>query len=313
MPSPAWPAIPYADWADSCTTLHLWTQIVGKVRVARTPWMNHSWHSTLHLTATGLTTTPVPAGEGTVQVELDLLGHRLRVASSTGAEAGFGLVPMSVADFHDRVLSALEKVGAPTEIHPLPNEVEAPVPFAQDRENASYDREAVERFFRALSSADRVFKRFRSRYLGKSSPVHFFWGSFDLAVTRFTGREAPPHPGGIPNLPDWITREAYSHEVSSAGFWPGGPPHPHPIFYSYAYPTPEGFSDARVRPDAATWSTELGEFVLPYEAVRTAPDPEAVLLDFLQDSWEAAAEAGGWDREGLEWDGSQVPERYREG
>jgi hypothetical protein len=308
---PAWPALPYEAWADTCTTLHLWAQILGKVRVARTPWENHSWHVPLYVTSRGHTTSPIPVGHGSVQLDLDFLGHRVSVATSRGAAAEFALEPMPVADFYGRVMDALESVGAPTKIHSRPNEVESPIPFAEDREHASYDSVAAERFFRALTTIDGVFKRFRARFLGKCSPVHFFWGSFDHAVTRFSGRTAPEHPGGIPNLPDWITREAYSHEVSSAGFWPGGAAFPAPIFYSYAYPTPEGFSDRPVRPDAATWNADLGEFVLEYEAVRTAPDPDATLMAFLEDTYEAAAECAGWDRERLEWDSRTVPEAYR--
>jgi hypothetical protein len=246
-----------------------------------------------------------------MQVGLDFIGHRLSVSTSRGAAAEFALEPMSVAEFHGRVMDALESVGAPTEIHSHPNEVEDPIPFAEDRLHDAYDAAAVERFFRVLSTVDGVFKRFRARFLGKCSPVHFFWGSFDHAVTRFSGREAPEHPGGIPNLPDWITREAYSHEVSSAGFWPGGPAFPAPMFYSYAYPTPEGFAQRAIRPDATQWSSDLGEFVLEYEAVRTADDPDATLMAFLEDTYVAAAETGAWDREHLEWDPSQVPERYR--
>jgi hypothetical protein len=253
---PAWPALPFEPWAETCTTLHLWTQIVGKIRVARAPWQNHSWHVPLYLTSRGLTTSPVPLGHGALQVDLDLIGHRLSVTTSRGAASEFALEPMPVADFYGRVMDALDSVGAPTRIHDRPNEVESPIPFAEDREHGAYDAEAVERFFRVLTTVDGVFKRFRARFLGKCSPVHFFWGSFDHAVTRFSGRPAPEHPGGIPNLPDWITREAYSHEVSSAGFWPGGAAFPAPLFYSYAYPTPEGFAEREVRPAATTWNSD---------------------------------------------------------
>jgi hypothetical protein len=307
----AWPALPYADWADTIATLHRWTQIVGKVRTARAPWVNHSWHVTLHTTPRGLTTGAIPAPPEAFSIELDLLSHQLRVESPRG-RAGFDLAPMSVAAFYQQTTKLLEDLELATEIDPVPNEVEDPIPFAEDTEHDAYDAEAVTRFFHALVQVDRVFHRFRSRFLGKCSPVHFFWGSFDHAVTRFSGRTAPTHPGGFPNLPDWITREAYSHEVSSAGFWPGGDSHPHPIFYSYAYPSPEGFSECPVRPDAAQWVDELGEWVLPYEAVRTAEDPDATLLAFLEDTYAGAADKAGWDREALEWTGEGVPEERRD-
>ncbi len=297
----AWPHLPYEDWADTCTTLHLWLQILGKIRLAGTPWVNHQWHVTLYLTSRGLTTSPIPHSGRTFQIDLDFINHRLRIEGSGGEVGGLELGPRSVADFHDRLLEELGKLGYPVEIHGTPNELPDPVPFAEDHDNASYDAEAVNRFWRVLTAADRVFKDFRGRFIGKSSPVHFFWGAMDLAVTRFSGARAPEHPGGIPHLPDWITREAYSHEVSSAGFWPGGPSHPHPIFYAYAYPEPNGYREASVRPEGAAWSEELKEFILPYEVVRSAEEPEAALMAFLQSTYDHAADLAGWERGALEW------------
>ena len=298
--SAGWPEIPFEPWKESCATLHLWTQIVGKYRLARTPWVNHSWHATLYVTPRGLTTSEIPDGARAVQADFDFIDHALIVSASDGAQQRIDLQPMSVADFHARFREALEAIGANAAFHSSPNEVANPIPFARDREHAAYDGEAVQRFWRALLRIDRVFKHFRTGFLGKCSPVHLFWGSFDLAVTRFSGRTAPPHPGGIPALPDDVTREAYSHEVSSAGFWPGGGPIDHPVFYSYAYPTPEGFAEAEVGPKDAVFDRDLGEFLLPYDAVRSAADPEAALLEFLQTTYVAAADLAGWDRAALE-------------
>jgi hypothetical protein len=295
-----WPELPYADWRDTCATLHLWTQIVGKLRVAQTPWLNHSWHVTLYLTARGLTTSPIPHGHRTFQVDFDFIDHLLRIDTSDGAQRQVSLRPQSVADFHAAVGRALADVGIEVTIDRQPNEIAGAIPFDEDREHASYDPEYAQRFWRILVQADRVLKTFRTGFLGKSSPVHFFWGSFDLAVTRFSGRRAPLHPGGIPNLPDSVAREAYSHEVSSVGFWPGGGAIDFPAFYSYAYPEPAGFREARVRPDAASFNEALGEFVLPYDAVRTAASPDRALLAFAQSTFDAAAELGRWDRAQLE-------------
>ncbi len=302
VPSPhAWPPLPWEAWKDTAHTLHRWTQIVGKVRTARAPWVNHSWHVALHLTSRGLTTRPIPMAGGTFELLFDFLAHRLVIQTSGGGEGTVELRPRSVADFHRDLMGHLDALGAGTRIHPAPNEVEDATPFAQDHHHASYDPEAAEAFWRVLSSSARVMEVFRAEFTGKCSPVHFFWGSFDLAVTRFSGRTAPTHPGGIPNLPDDVAREAYSHEVSSLGFWPGGDAHPEPIFYSYAYPGPEGFAEARVEPDAAYWLQGLGEFALPYEAVRHSPDPDAEILRFARSSYAAAADRGGWDRQGVEW------------
>lgn len=299
--SQAWPPLPLEAWADTCAMLHLWTQIVGKIRCAQSPWLNHSWHVTLHVTARGLSTTPIPYGTRTFQVDFDFIGHQLVVLSSDGGIGGFALRTQSVAAFHRRLMDAMAQLGLRVDIHKRPNELTDPIHrFDRDEVHRAYDREYAERFWRVLVQADRVFKRFRARFVGKCSPVHFFWGAADLAVTRFSGRRAPQHPGGIPNLPDWVTREAYSHEVSSCGFWPGGGPVPHAAFYSYAYPEPAGFAEADIRPAAAYYSGELGEFVLPYDAVRLSDTPDDTLLDFLQTTYEAAADLGRWDRDALE-------------
>lgn len=295
-----WPPLPPAGWADTYATLHRWAQVVGKVRLARTPWVNHSWHVTLYVTARGLTTGLVPHDGQSFQVDFDFIDHRLLARTSAGRAAHLDLRPMSVAAFYRAVMRALADLGAPTVIHPRPNELPDATPFAADEARASYDPAAAHAFWRALVQADRVLGRFRAGFVGKCSPVHFFWGSFDLAVTRFSGRPAPPHPGGVPHLPDRVVREAYSHEVSSAGFWPGGGAVPYPAFYSYAYPEPAGFKDAAVRPKEAFYSPDLKEFVLPYEAVRTAADPDDLLLGFLEDTYRAAADLGGWDRAALE-------------
>jgi hypothetical protein len=295
-----WPALPYAAWRDSCLTLQLWTQIVGKIRLAKTPWQNHSWHVALYVSSRGLTTSPIPDGARTFQIDFDFVDHALLISTSDGTEQRLALVAQSVASFHAAVMAALAALGIAVTIDEMPNELPQPVRFSEDHTHAAYDRDAVQRFWRVLLQVDRVFKQFRTGFLGKSSPVHFFWGSFDLAVTRFSGRTAPLHPGGVPHLADAVAREAYSHEVSSAGFWPGGGGIDYPAFYSYAYPAPEGFAAANVRPDAAFFSTQLGEFILPYDAVRTAADPDATLLGFLQSTYDAAADAAKWDRAALE-------------
>ena len=292
-----WPAIPYPEWRETCAALHLWTQMVGKYRLSRTPWLNHSWQVTLYVVPEGLTTGPVPDG-GATSVTFDLRQHRLVVAGSRGVR-DFALAPMSVARFHDSLRDAVEGAGGHFAIHELPNELPDPVRFPDDREERPYDADAVERFHRALLAIAAVFGEFRTGFVGKASPVHLFWGAFDLAVTRFSGRRAPEHPGGIPNMPDAITREAYSHEVSSAGFWPGGMGIDEPMFYSYAYPQPDGFAEADAGPHAR-WDADLGEFLLPYEAVRTSGDPAGTLMDFLQKTYAAAADLGGWDRSALE-------------
>jgi len=294
-----WPPLPYADWADTCAAIHLWTQIVGKYRLAYTPWVNHAWHATLYVTPRGLSTGPVPDGDGALTLTFDFRDHALVGETLTRRES-IPLQAMSVADFLNRATALVERLGGRMVIHGAPNEVPDAKPFAEDTAQRPYDRQAVERFHRALVTVSQVFERFRTGFVGKVSPVHLFWGSFDLAVTRFSGRKAPLHPGGIPALPDGITQEAYSHEVSSAGFWPGGGGVDEPMFYSYAYPAPERFAERTVEPAAARFDQKLREFVLPYEAVRTSADPEGDLLRFLQSTYVAAADLAGWDRQALE-------------
>jgi hypothetical protein len=295
-----WPELPLAAWRETCATLHLFTQIVGKIRLSRTPWLNHSWHVALYVSARGLTTSPIPWGERTFQVDFDFIDHVLRVSSSDGAQRQFALARQSVASFYAAIVTTLAELGIQVEIDDMPSELPDPIRFSQDDKHASYDPDAVRRFFQILVNADRVFKQFRTGFLGKASPVHFFWGSFDLAVTRFSGRRAPRHPGGVPHLPDEVVREAYSHEESSAGFWPGSGAIDYPAFYCYAYPEPTGFRAAKVQPEAAFFSQALGEFILPYDAVRTAAQPDQALLDFLQSTYVAAADAAKWDRDALE-------------
>jgi Family of unknown function (DUF5996) len=298
--SSGWPEIPYEPWRETCSALHLYAQLVGKYRLARTPWVNHSWHATFYVDVRGLTTSLVPDNPGGVEISFDLLSHAVTGATTNGRRSEFALERMSVAGFHTRFVDLLRSLGATPEDFGRPNEVPNPMPFTEDQAERPYDAEAVERYFQALVSVDRVFKRFRTGFLGKVSPVHLFWGSFDLAVTRFSGRTAPRHPGGVPALPDSVTREAYSHEVSSAGFWPGGSGVDFPAFYSYAYPKPDGFEAARLSSGAAYFDEKLGEFLLPYDAVRRSPDPEAILMDFLESTYRFAADLGGWDRAALE-------------
>lgn len=294
-----WPELPYSAWRETALTLQLWTQIVGKIRLALSPWLNHGWQVPLYVSARGLTTSPIPTGREILEIEFDFIAHRLAVRTSRSEERFLELKPRSVADFHRETFRLLREIGVAVTINEMPNEVADPIRFSEDDVHASYDADAAHRFWRALVQADRVFKLFRSGYLGKVSPVHFFWGSFDLAVTRFSGRTAPLHPGGVPGLPDDVTREAYSHEVSSAGFWPGSDAYPQAAFYSYAYPEPPGFRDAPMSP-GASFDTNLGEYILPYDAVRKAQDPDALLLDFLNRTYAAAADAAGWDRAALE-------------
>jgi hypothetical protein len=295
-----WPELPTAAWRETCETLQLWSQIVGKIRLARSPWLNHSWHVALYVTARGLTTSPIPDGVRSFQIDFDLIDHHLRISTSDGATRQFALAEKSVAGFYAAIVADLSALGIQVTIDETPNELPEPIRFSLDNRHASYDPDAVQRFFQILVNADRVFKQFRTGFLGKASPVHFFWGSFDLAVTRFSGRRAPRHPGGVPHLPDEVACEAYSHEVSSAGFWPGSGAIDYPAFYSYAYPEPAGFRTTKVQPDAAFFSEALGEYILPYDAVRTAAAPDQALLDFLQSTYEAAANAAKWDRDALE-------------
>jgi Family of unknown function (DUF5996) len=294
-----WPELAYPTWRDTAATLQLWTQIVGKVRLALTPWINHSWQVPLYVTARGLSTSPIPAGGEIFEIDFDFIEHRLVVRVSSGAERALALQSKSVAEFYHEVMDLLQGLGIVVAIHEMPNELPDPIAFSKDRAHHSYDPSAAHAFWRVLIQADRLFKHFRSGFLGKASPVHFFWGSFDLAATRFSGRPAPPHPGGVPGLPDAITREAYSHEVSSAGFWPGNDAFPAAVFYSYAYPEPPGFRDRPVAA-GAYFEAKLGEFILPYETVRLSAAPDTLLLDFLSSTYTAAAEAGGWERAQLE-------------
>jgi hypothetical protein len=299
-PPDPWPALSLEAWADTYATLHMWTQIVGKIRLARTPWINHSWHVTLYVTARGLSTSPIPYGARTFQIDFDFVDHELKLESSDGGRRVLRLEPQSVAAFYGRLMEEMGQLDLRVRISPKPNEVPDPIRFDRDDTHRAYDREYANRFWRVLVQADRVLKQFRARFVGKCSPVHFFWGAPDLAVTRFSGRGAPEHPGGIPNLPDSVTREAYSHEVSSCGFWPGGGTAPYPAFYAYAYPEPAGFSEAPVGPVGAFYSRELREFLLPYDEVRQSDSPDETLLEFLQKTYEAAATLARWDRAALE-------------
>jgi len=298
--SQPWPELDYAQWKDTCATLHLWTQIVGKIRLAQTPWLNHAWHVPLYVTTQGLSTSPIPYDKRTFQIDFDLVNHLLLIETNDGAVTSMPLKGRSVADFYASLLAVLGSLGLRVRIHKTPSEMVDGIAFDQDHRHATYDPQAAHRFGQALVQTDRVFKQFRARFIGKCSPVHFFWGSFDLAVTRFSGRPAPQHPGGVPNCPDWVTREAYSHEVSSCGFWPGGEALPYPVFYAYAYPEPFGFKSAAVRPKGARYNADFHEFILPYEEVRLAPEPDVMLLDFLQSSYDAVANLGRWDRAALE-------------
>lgn len=298
-PSSSWPPLPLAPWQATHDALHRWTQVVGKLKLACTPWTNHSWHVAFALTARGLGSGVMPCADRFWQAEFDFVAHQLRFEASDGRSAHVPLEAQSLATFHERVREALAQLGVPMAIHTMPCEIPGALPFDEDHEVRPYDGDAAQRFWRVLLQADRVLRIFRARFTGKASPVHFFWGAMDLAVTRFSGRRAPPHPGGAPNMGDWVMREAYSHEVSSCGFW-AGPGLGEPAFYSYAYPQPEGFAQWKVRPEQAFYSDALREFILPYEAVRTSADPDATLLAFLQSTYEAAATLAKWDREALE-------------
>lgn len=295
-----WPILRYDEWKDTLDTLHLWSQVVGKIRLQQEFFLNHWWHVTLYVTQRGLTTSMMPYRNGrSFSIDFDFVHDKLLIRECDGGRAEFALQPMSVAAFYERTMTALADLDIYVKINTKPNEMTDATPLDRDTVHASYDKGYVERFWRALLQADRLCKAFRSRFIGKSSPVHFFWGGFDLAETRFSGRLAPPHPGGIPNMPDWATREAYSHEVQSVGFWPGGYGL-EAMFYSYAYPTPDAFSQAKVLPEQATWNTQLREFLLPYDAVRNAPDPDRAVLDFFSSTYEAAANLLRWDRASLE-------------
>lgn len=299
-----WPSIPITQWQDTRDTLHLYTQVVGKIRLASEPLVNHWWNSTLYVTATGLTTSLMPHPTGTAfQIDFDLRDHRLDVGRVDGVRRSLPLEDRSVAEFHRSVMAMLDELGLSTTIWPVPVEIPDAIPFADDHTHVRYDPDAVHLFWRALVEMQRVFNVFRARFVGKASPVHLFWGALDLAYTRFSGRPAPPHPGGAPNCGPHVMWEAYSHEVSSCGYWPGGPGE-EGIFYAYAYPEPPGYREARIAPAGARWDDELAEFVLPYELVRTAADPDAVLLAFLQSTYEAAATTAAWDGNALDRQGA---------
>jgi uncharacterized protein DUF5996 len=296
----SWPVLDLKEWIDTRDTFHLWLQILGKVRLKQTPWVNHGWHTALYVSARGLTTSTIPHGRREFQMNLDLIDHRLTIESSDGRVGGFALAPQPVAAFYSRVMEELTRLALPVRIFARPNELAEVVPFADDQVHRSYDGDAVTRFWQILVQVDRVMKEFRARFTGKCSPIHLWWGAMDLAVSRFSGRTAPLHPGGIPNLPDRVTREAYSHEVSSCGFWSGTAPIDYPAFYAYVYPEPAGFSEARVGPPGAFYSPEFREFVLPYDRVRQSSSPDETLLQFFQTAYEAAADLGKWDRGALE-------------
>ncbi|MVN21680.1 DUF5996 family protein [Mucilaginibacter arboris] len=297
-----WPELKFEELKETVATVQLWTQIVGKIRLSKTPWINHSWHVTLYVSAKGLTTGSIPYEGGIFQIDFDFIYHKLIINSSWNESVSFDLKPRSVANFYQELLEKLELIGIHINIYAVPNEVEPAIPFQEDEIHHAYNKEQMNKLWQALIKTYNVFTRFRTGFVGKCSPVHLFWGAFDLAVTRFSGRKAPLHPGGSPNIPLKVMQEAYSHEVSSCGFWPGNESFPQPVFYAYCYPTNASFSTQKVGPPEAFYSEEMGEFFLPYEVVRSAPDPESVLLRFLQTTYEAAAITGNWDREALECD-----------
>jgi Family of unknown function (DUF5996) len=295
-----WPALPYAEWKDTLATLHMWLQIVGKIRMTQTPHVNHWWEVVLYVSARGLTTSPMPYKDlRAFQIDFDFIDHVLYLQECNGGRTSFPLEPLPVAQFYAKVMESLRSLGFDVSIRTMPSEVADAIPFDLDYTHASYDKTYAHRFWRVLLQADRLLKIFRSRFIGKVSPVHLFWGGPDLAVTRFSGRRAPAHPGGVPNIPDWAMRDAYSHEVSSAGFWPGNAAID-ASFYAYAYPEPSGFSQAPVKPSAAYYDTHFREFILPYETVRASNDPDGMVHAFLQSTYEAAATFGAWDRAALE-------------
>jgi hypothetical protein len=305
MSNPAWPDLTLSEWEDTRDTLHLWTQVVGKVRLSLEPMRNHWWQVALYVSARGLTTSLMPTDDGRgLEIEFDFVDHVLRLQTTDGSERTLALEPRSVADFYRATMAALIELGIAVSVYPRPTEIADAIPFPADEVHRSYDPDAAQRFWHALVQADRVMRIFRDRFLGKASPVHFFWGAPDLAETRFSGRTAPLHPGGVPNCPDRVQQLAYSHELHSVGFWPGGGGEG--SFYAYAYPQPDGFAEWPILPEAAHYETAAGEFILPYADVRAAADPDAMLLTFFQSSYEAAADLGGWDRTALEADPSSL-------
>ncbi len=299
MTTNRWPELPLAEWKDTYDTLHLWTQIIGKIRLELSPFINHWWNTTYYVTARGITTSPIPYNGKHFQIDFDFIAHLLKIETTDGSIKNLSLRPCSVSEFYHEIMSAMESLGMPVTIWTTPVEVQDRTPFERDHKHTSYDPEYTQRFWQILAHTSQVFTEFRSRFIGKASPVHFFWGAFDLAVTRFSGRPAPPHPGA-PNCGRFVMVDAYSHELSSCGFWPGGGPVDGPIFYSYAYPEPMGFKNYPIQPQEAYYQHELGEFILPYDAVRTAKSPDEVLLSFLQSTYEAEATNAKWDRHALE-------------
>lgn len=295
-----WPKLSFKEAQKTYETIHLWTQIVGKIRLVKTPWINHSWHVTLYVTPSGFTTSDIVDGEKHFQLDFDFIRHQLQLKTSAGETSSIDLKKLSVAGCYKQLLEALQQVGIRADIYPVPNELENPIPFYEDETHGTYNPDHATALHQAFLRAHDVFTRFRAGFSGKCSPVHLFWGGFDLAVSRFSGRDAPLHPGGVPHLPDWVAQEAYSKEVCSCGFWPGSEAFPAAAFYSYVYPEPEGYKDARIKPDQAYYHPELREFILPYDAVQEAADPEAVLMDFLRSTYEAAANLARWDRKALE-------------
>ncbi len=300
-----WPEIPFNDWKETFYTIQLWVQIVGKIRLIKMPWINHSWHVTLYVSPVGLTTGSIPHENGIFQIDFDFQNHWLTITTSTGQNEKIDLYPRSVASFYNELFAKLESMDIQAYIYAVPNEIEPAIPFKEDETHKSYDKEKMNLYFQALVSTHSVFTRFRAGFIGKCSPVHIFGGAFDLAVTRFSGREAPQHPGGVPNIPLKVMQESYSHEVSSCGLWPGSEQFQMPAFYSYCYPTPASFGEQKVAPEEAFYSKEMGEFFLPYDAVRLSDNPEATLLQFMQSTYEAAANTANWDREKLEFDFSE--------
>jgi len=302
MSADLWPDIEFSRWKDTLATVHLWVQIIGKIRLKAMPWLNHSWHVTLYVTPKGLSTGTMPYAYGVFEIEFNFLHHILTITTSKGIQQDVGLYSRTVSDFYTEVFAKLKQAGIDITIHGAPNEIETAIPFEKDIVHKTYDKEQMRNFWQALVQVHNVFTRFRAGFRGKCSPVHFFWGAFDLAVTRFSGETAPLHSGGAPNMPLHVMQEAYSHEVSSCGFWPGNDAFSHAAFYAYCYPTPEGFSEQPVKPAEAFYSKEMGEFFLAYDVVRNAANPEETLMQFLNSTYEAAAVAGGWDRSGLECD-----------
>ncbi|HEY2728218.1 MAG TPA: DUF5996 family protein, partial [Parafilimonas sp.] len=297
-----WPDIEYNNWKDTLSTIQLWVQIVGKIRLKAMPWLNHSWHVTLYVTPQGLSTDSMPYQAGIFEIEFNFHQHILTISTSTGRQQEVKLYPRTVADFYKELFSKLKQAGIKINIYPVPNEIEVAIPFEEDEIHKTYDKVQMQNYWKALVLIHNVFMKFRSGFRGKCSPVHFFWGAFDLAVTRFSGRQAPPYSGSVPNIPLNVMQEAYSHEVSSCGFWPGNDVFPHAAFYAYCYPTPEAFSEQSVEPKEAFYSKEMGEFFLLYDVVRNASNPEKTLMRFLSTTYEAAANTGNWKRAALECD-----------